>query len=400
MNVEVARIVSVCTLCGGLLALACEPSTGAAPPATPPAPSAVASVAPPLTSSAPPVVALPPPPPCSEVVKRIPFGKTLEERSEELKGLPPGEQGALTELFPSIKAEGFLVETALGIQLGEDTTARALVLHRPLEEGQRSFGPRPAWLGLASCTQDRGYALLARPMDLNEPAAVLVWDTERVQLPGGTTATMVTLAMGGIALEFHAAAFVLGQGSPAFPVQDPAKEKFGSLGAFGNVAQQFLIPGPGENYARADRAGGTGLYPLGDRMAFVSLQVSQGARRGVVQGWIGADGVKPRGMTSSTSWAAVGKGEPPAFCAQAGKVRCAKLEIPSSEGKLAQDWIAGVWPSAEAAEAALKGLGADPKKLDFLLLDADGDADPPRGPNGRAALTFLKAKPPKKVLRK
>jgi hypothetical protein len=330
------------------------------------------------------------------VVKRLPFGKTLEERSPELAGLPAGEGGVLTEQFPEIKRGGYLVETALAIQVEQDESARALVLHRPLEEGQRPFGPRPTWLGIASCTADRGYALAARPIELHDSSAVLVWDTERITLPGGATSTLVTLAMGGVALEFHAAAFLLGKGSQAFPVQDPKDEPWGLLGVFGNVAQQFLIPSPEESYARVDRAEGTGFYPMDGRSAFLALRVEQGQLRGVVQGWIGADGVKrPDSGPTVEAWAAVGKGEQPPFCTQVERVRCAGIKAPVSQGKLDHAWIAGLWPSAEAAGAALKALGADVKKLDFLLIGTD-DADPPRGPGGKKALTFLKATPPKK----
>lgn len=331
------------------------------------------------------------------MVKKLSFGKTLEERSEELKGLAANKQDALTSQFPAIQRDGYLVEMALAIQLDSDDTARALVLHRPLEEEQSRFSPQPTWLGIATCTKENGYALVARPVELHDASAVLVWDVERIPLPDETTATLVTLAMGGIALEFHAAAFLLGKGSKAFPVQDPKGQSAGVLGVFGNVAQQFLIPGQSEAYARSDRAEGTGFYPMAGRSIFVSLQVGQEQLRGVIQGSFDASGLKTSSVGPAVeAWAAVGQGELPAFCAQVERVKCSKIKAPESVGKLSHDWIAGAWPSAEEAGAVLKALKADSKKLDFLLIGADSDADPPKGPNGKKALTFLKTTPLKK----
>jgi hypothetical protein len=338
-------------------------------------------------------VALPPAPPCSDLLRGLPFGQELTERSEAVASLPRGDHGPLTELFPSLRQQGFLVEKVLGIQIEQDTSARLLVLHRPLPEGASPLEAQPTWLGLASCTKDRGYALLSPPVPTHDSSATLVWDTERVTLPGGKEATLVTVAIGGVALEFHAAAFLLGQGGGPFPVQDPRGASHGALGVFGNVAQQFLIPGQGESYARADRAQGTGFYPLGERRAFVSLQVERQQLRGVVQGWIGPRGVEQKAGLTEPAWAAVGKGPLPSFCDR-GEIRCARLSIPESQGALEVSWIAGLWPGAEAAGASLKALGADLKQLDFLLIGAETDRDPPRGPGGKRALTFLKAKAP------
>ena len=380
---------------------ACGPA--AAPPvAAPPAPVAAAA---PLASPAPAAppaapVAAPPAKACDARVLGLAFGKTLDDRSEEVKRLPPTEGPPLAALLPDVAAEGWEIETIVAILLGDDATARALVLHKPLAEDESAFGARATWLGVATCTPERGYALAAKPLSLHDGTSVLVWDTERVTPPGAPPATAITLAMGGMGLEFHAAAFLLGKGSPPFPVQAPKGEAVGQLGVFGNVAQQYLIDGGGESYARVDRAGGTGFYPLGDDLAFFALRHEMGSTRGVIQGLLTPKGVvRADSGPAVESYAVLGKGEPPAFCGgpgAAGKVRCARLELPSSQGTLAFDWIAGLWPTAEATDAALLAFGADPKKLDYLLVGASDDASPPKGPGGKRPLTFLRAKTPKK----
>jgi hypothetical protein len=379
---------------------ACGPEPVPASPAAPPlAPSAsqagepaASAAAPPAAPDSPPPA---PPPPCSELVKSLPFGDTLDDRSP---GVAPGGDAPLTELFPGAKAEGFQVELAVAVQLGADPSARALILRRPPEEGQSPLQPRPAWLGLAGCTASKGYALLAAPSALLEASSVVVWDTERVTLPGGAQGTSLTVAMGGIALEFYAAAYLLGESTAALPTDAPKGEKAGVLAVFGPVSQQFLVPGDEERYARADRLDGTGYYPLDDGQAFVSLNIEDSVARGKVLGWLDARGARRNDRPSRpTYWAAVGKGDLPAFCSAkgaAGKIRCSKLGLRPALGTLSHDWIAGIWPSPAAAEAALKDAGADGHKLDFLAMD-DDEAHPPRGPGGKTALAVLKAKPPK-----
>ncbi len=323
------------------------------------------------------------------------FGKSLDDRSPELEGLPAGELGPLTGLFPSVAREGFVVERALAIRLGADERASALVLRRPEPRAERRLGPRPAWLGLASCAEGRGHSLLAPPIELNDTSDVLVWDTERVTLPGGKIATLVTLAMGGVALEFRASAFLLGEGDAVFPVRDPKRARAGALAVFGEVAQQFLIPGGDERYARVDRAQGTGFYPLGARSMFLALRVEQGLLRGVLQGGIAADGVGKidPGMEA---WAVVGRGALPSFCARGGEVRCAAIAMPGSGDRFQVDWLAGLWPSADAASSALRALGANPKQLDYLIIGTD-DSPQPHGPNGKPPHTFLRAAPSRRA---
>lgn len=381
-----------------LLGMACGTEV---PPAAPPAPAPVVSVAP-AASSAPAQVASapaapPPPPPCSEVVKKLAFGKTLDRHSEELKGLPQGEHGALTELFPTVKADGYVVEQVVAIQIGNDESARALILHKPQENDEGPFGVSDTWLGFASCTADRGYVMEKSPPSLGDNSATVVWGVERQLLPGGSTATLMTLALGGVALEFHALAYLLGTGSERIPVREPKGAKLGVLGVFGHLSEQFLIPGQSDNYARTDTVEGTGFYPLAGQLTFIALRAELGQVRGMVQGWIAPDGVKSRDSSSrDASWVALGKGELPAFCSGNGldKIRCSRLAVRPSMGKLPADWIAGAWPSADEAARALRALGADPAKLDYLLVDPDDDRQRLKGPGGKNAPTFLKITPP------
>lgn len=382
-----------------LLLAACAPA--APEPAAPlPAPSAAPSPAPQASSAqvasasaAPPA---PPPAPCSEALLALPFGKTLEPRSDELKSAPKSERGALTELLPSVRDQGFLVDSATAIQIGADATARALVLTRPLEEGQSPLGPRPTWLGIASCSKDQGYTLKVAPISLGDDSSVLVWGVDRLTLPGGGEVTSLTLAMGGVALEFHAAAFVLGEGTRGLPVSEPKGEKIGVIAIFGNVAEQFLKPGSSDDYARADRAEGTGFFPMGDRELFVSLLAIEGVVTAHLKGWLKADGPKKPGPGPAEDvWLALGKGEVPAPCKDAKSgVRCGKIALPGGGPPLRHDWVMGAWPSAQAAGDALKKLGVDAKKLEFLIVDADASAPLPRGPNGKPALGSIKAPRP------
>jgi len=373
------------------------------PPAAPQAPAPAVSVAP-AASSAPPEVKAPeppPPPPCSEVVKRLAFGKTLDRRSDELKGLPQGASGALTELFPAVKAEGYEVEQVVAIQLGDDESARALILHKPRGDEDGPAQPPDTWLGFVSCSAERGYVMEKSPPSLGDNSATVVWGVERERLPGGSTATLLTLALGGVGLEFHALAYLLGVGSERLPMREPRGGRVGVLGVFGNVSEQFLIPGQSENYARTDTVEGTGFYPLAGRRTFIALRAELGQVRGVVQGWVGPEGVKSRDSSPrEASWVALGKGELPAFCSakdlDPNKVRCSRLAVSPSLGKLPADWVAGAWPSADEAGKALRALGADPGKLDYLLVDPDDDRQRLKSPGGKNAFTFLKITPPAK----
>ena len=54
-----------------------------------------------------------------------------------------------------------------------------------------------------------------------------------------------------------------------------------------------------------------------------------------------------------------------------------------------------VTASSSRYAVELKDLGADPKKLEYLAMDAD-ESDVPKGPNGKKALTALKEEAAKK----
>ncbi len=320
----------------------------------------------------------------------------LDDRSDEVRATP---EKTLTALAPSIASQGYDVERLVGIQLGQDRDVRAAILRTPSSPPDDPAPQPDAWLGLSRCGAS-GLELMAKPIPLGTPSSVVLWGSETVTLPSGTAATSITLALGGMGLEFTAFAVLVGREGPDLPVVEPKGAPVGQLASFGNVAQQFLITGgdEGENYARSDMLPGTGYYPRDGKPTFLSLALEQGIARGHVLGWLDRGAAKNvSGSSDEESWAIVGKGAWPAFCDDeklAKKVRCSRLEG-KREHTLSRDWIAGLWPTAEAAEAALKDLGADPKKLEYLAMDAD-ESDVPKGPNGKKALTALKEEAAKK----
>ncbi len=376
-----------------LLPAGCGPAAAPAPvaPASPPAataPPAVAAVAPASPQASPPT----PGKTCDPLIAQMSFGQTFEEGAKELEG-----QSATVRL-PEVAAAGWEVASVVGIRLGDDTSARALILHPPRTEEDSAFDARPTSLGVATCTREGGYALVAKPLGLHDGTSLLVWAVEELTLPNGQKTSALTLAQGGMGLEFHAAVFVLGTGSPTFPVSDPRGEGTGALAIFGNVAEQFVV-GDGEEYARADRVEGTGFYPLAQETVFLSLRHEMGMTRAQTLGAFGSAGLRSGHTTGPSPLAAVGKGELPPFCkAQEalGKVRCARLGLRESIGTLRYDWIAGLWPSAEAATASLTALGARPGDYDYLLVDTSDEAVDEKAPGGKKALPFLRAKAPGK----
>lgn len=388
-----SRFGPLLTLCP--LLAACGPAAQApsappsVPPNSPPAASAAAAGAPaPSAASAPPEPAVV----CHPLVANLAFGAVLEEGDRSLGG------ETLDALLPAVAAAGWDVSSVIGIVVGSDATARALVLHPPREEGQSPFEPRPTSLGIATCSKDRGHVLAARALGLHDSTSVVTWATEELQPPSGLRATAVTLAQGGLGMEFHATAFVLGVASPTLPVADPKGEPAGALGVFGNVAEQYLA-GEGGEYVRVDRVEGTGFYPLGDELIFLALRHEQGITRATTLGGFGPKGLRKGGSVGGSPLAALGKGAPPPFCQAgeaSGKLRCARLGLRESLGTLPYDWIAGLWPSAEAAGAALTALGASPKDFDYLLVDTSDEATDEKGPGGKRPAPFLRAKPPKK----
>jgi hypothetical protein len=366
----------------------------AAPPVTPPGASAPAApTAAPATPTAAPAAPTPsapsaPSPGCHPLIASMVFGAVLEEGDRALEGKTP------TELLPAVAAAGFEVAALVGIAVGDDTSARALVLHPPREEGQSPFDARPTSLGIATCSPERGYALAGRPIGLHDSTSVVTWATQELRPPSGARATAVTLAQGGIGLEFHATVFVLGAASPTLPVVDPKAEPVGALGVFGNVAEQYLA-GEGGEYARVDRVDGTGFFPLGEELVLLSLRHDHGLTRASTLGGFGPKGLRMGPWAGPSPLAAVGKGELPSFCKAAeasGAPRCARLGLPESIGVLPYDWIAGLWPSAEAAGAALSALGAAAKDFDYLLVDTSDDVTQEKGPAGKRAAPFLRGK--------
>lgn len=380
------RAVALVSLGSPLLA-AC----GAEPPpvVAAPAPSASAAPAPIVAESAPEPVEPAPPPvvPCSASMLALPFGTVVEA----------GGKAELDASFPSIVAEGFLVRTAVAIQIGKDETARALILvKKPEEDAAPSFGGEPTFLGIATCTKHLGYALAAAPLGLGDASSVVVWGVERVKPPGVPIATSLTLAQGGAALEFHAYAAIVGESSASLAVESPNGAVVGRLGVFGNVAEQFLVGGPGEAYARSDTAEGTGLYPLGKILSFLALRVENGVLRGRMLGAL-VPGPKTPSPSGTETWALIGKGKLPTGCPTDAitppGVRCSRLAVRESLGTLGHTWIAGLWASPEEALAAESALGV--RDADLLVMGASDERRPPVAPGHRRVLVTLKVVPPK-----
>jgi len=356
----------------------------------PPAPSA------PLVD-APPPAAAPTPSACADVLRRIPFGKQVHDASAYIIN-EGAERDDLAGSMPSLDAQGLKLLSATGIELAGDATARLVfVAAKDVQQSRADRGPFPTIeQGIATCTADKGYALVGPPSHFANDARADILAVERVTLPGGGAGISVTREVSEASGDLDDTVIVLGAGTQALPVLDPKGATAGVVAGPFRVGEGKRVGSVG--YARVDGLDASGFYPLGEAIAYLHVRRDDIDVRFQVRAVIAADGAEGYGLFAKaprTSWALTGKGEIPAFCASklaTGRVRCAALKdpykgltVPESFG-----WIAGLWLTPADATEALAALGADLHETQWVAVDPSSPAHPPKGPDSKPALTGFK----------
>lgn len=352
------------------------------------------------TATAPPDA--PPPVACSDVLRRLPFGRQVHDIDSYIIN-QGAERDKLADAMPSLDAQGLELLSAAGIELPGDPSARLVFVARKEVRQQRSDrGPFSSIeRGIATCTADRGYALLGAPSHFASNARADVLGVERVRLPGGAAGVSVTTQVSAADGDLDDTVIVLGAGTQALPVLDPPGAAAGILAGPFRVGEGRRV---GNDYKYDFRLDASGFYPLGEALAYLHLRADDADVRLQVRAVIAADGAEGYGLSAKaprTSWALAGPGAPPAWCTSpraAGRVRCTAIEAPyfSLTVPPAFGWIAGLWLTPDDAAAALAALGADLTDTQWLVADPADPARPPKGPDGKPAVTVIRLgkKPP------
>jgi len=355
---------------------------------------------------------------CDARVKSLAFGQTLTERSPGLEGVAPTNASRLASVVPGIARAGWVVEAIAAVELGDDAGARAVVVRKAPQtpsasngggDGAPSPDEREAYLGIATCSTERGYELASPPYLLGQGNSFEVVAVDRVNLAGRPTGSAITVHEESSVGESSARVFVLGKaGGPRDKVL-PAGATVGVMAELGYVAQRYYTtveadeatgePG-GSKTVDVERLAGTGFYPLApNTSAFVALRLEERAVTGrvlVLALEQGFDRPFPSSLPPierAPTFALVGRGALPTRCAEPSLrsvVRCEALAARSA--KLPYAWMAGLAPTMDGALGLAAKLGIDAGSVEVLALDWQEEAAP-ETPSGKKGLAAFRVSP-------
>lgn len=372
--------------CGGPAAPVATPS-----PPTPPAPLALE-----------PGPRCPTPPPGAERIASLGWGDALYDVGY---GVDIDEELALTPLFPDEAAAGRRVVAVTPVDVDGEGATELAALVLPAGADPDGFEVVRHDLALYRCGDGR-FDPITTIEQFERATRMFVLAGQQVRV-GDRAATSLRLIAGFPGMEMV--------------VQEVVLDAAGVVGVT-QVGEQVVVEGGMDHY-RHDVIGGSGWFPAGDgRWWYLAIAYHEGpdapevdVLNPAVVASLDAGGVHhAREMQPvEEAWALLGRGERPAWCGGApGRVRCAAIDTKRAarvlDGPLAYDWIAGVWPTAAAATAALAAAGAPPAAGDWLYLGevvmpeegesiADLEAQgyrvaPPPGPDGRPSIIYLQTR--------
>jgi hypothetical protein len=313
---------------------------------------------------------------------------------------------ALTAFFPQVAAENGRVVMATPVEVDgkPDAPEMAAVIVPADGSEPTDFGTDYQFkLGLFKCGEE-GYERLGADLDDMSGVGVYALATQLITLPDGTAGTSLRLLHGFQALEMVMYEHLLGNGTQRGTVE---------------VGRQIVVEGG--QHARESAIGGSGWFPTGHELRYVSLSYGynpEWSSTGLAARIIATfdDGGLHTDSVDLEGWAMFGTGAPPAWChALPARVRCAVIDpsdvrLAAPDGmRFRYDWYTAGWDSAEAARSAVEAAGGAVTAGDWAFLgtvmkpedgqtiqdleDAGYRTKPPLGPDGKppaADLEFTK----------